>query len=176
MSPHLATGGNSNFLSTTFKQLLVSLETNFGKDISNQTEGGMRGGWGVVCISIIYDPIKVSLKLLPGWFQIFHHFFHTPGPSLIQESRQHWLQVKKSFVLIKIKVGKNRWIFSYSGVYADKRLQPYRPSKGRNRGWRLFSWETFAASDPVSYAFCTIKGETHFFAGREGDKKRIDLA
>ena len=68
MSPHLATGGNSNFLSTTFKQLLLSLETNFGKEIPNQ--GKLKGACevvgGVVCISIIYDPIKVSLKFLPG--------------------------------------------------------------------------------------------------------------
>ena len=54
VSPHLATGGNSNFLSTTFKQLLVSLETNFGKDIPNQGKlkgacevgGGGEGGGG----------------------------------------------------------------------------------------------------------------------------------
>ena len=50
MSPHLATGGNSNFLSTSFKQLLVSLDTNFGKDIPNQEKlkgasGRGGGGW-----------------------------------------------------------------------------------------------------------------------------------
>ena len=61
-------GTRTSCLPLSNNLLLVSLETNFGKDIPNQEKlkWAPEGEGLMVCISIIYDLIKVSLKLLPG--------------------------------------------------------------------------------------------------------------